>query len=142
MKRNFYEVVDHPADLKLKIFGSTLEDLFCNLVGAIASEQLGNSVSKRKPSFQDDKNWEDIEIEASDLLSLFVDFASELIYRSDANGKIYVDCEIEDISEKKIKAKILGIKADKKIDIKAATYHEGYVKKIGDRWEAVILFDI
>lgn len=88
------------------------------------------------------ERWEGVEVESSDLFSLLVDFASEIIYRSDTNGKIYTNCEILEISETKLKARIVGIKADKKLDIKAATYHEGYVKKVDDRWEAVILFDI
>ncbi|MDI6778484.1 MAG: archease [Patescibacteria group bacterium] len=138
----YYEVIDHPADLKIKVFGEDLSDLFCNLVRAIASEQLGNSVSKWKPSFQVNRDWEEIIVESPDSFSLFVDFANEIIYRSDANNKIYADCEIEDVSENKIKAKISGVTADKKLDIKAATYHEGYVKQVDRGREAVILFDI
>lgn len=136
MSEKIYQVVEHPADLKLKIFGKDLPELFCNLVRAIAQE-----VRSERLEVGNEK-WEVIEIESPDLFLLLVDFASEIIYRSDANNKIYTDCEVEELSENKLKAKILGAKADKKLDIKAATYHEGYVKKVNDRWEAVILFDI
>jgi SHS2 domain-containing protein len=133
---NFYKVLEHPADLKLKIFGRDLPELFCNLVKAIAQETKSEKLEVRN------REWEDVEIESPDLFSLFVDFANEIVSRSDESGKIYTDCEIPEISETKLRAKISGIKADKKLDIKAATYHEGYVKKIDNRWEAVILFDI
>ncbi len=135
----FYKVIEHPADLKLKIFGNTLEDLFCNLMRAIAGEQ---SRRHRMSTRGTSDVYETIEIESPDLFSLFVDFANEIVSRSDANGKIYTDCEIIEISENKLKAKIIGIKAEKKLDIKAATYHEGYVKKVDGKWEAEILFDI
>lgn len=131
-----YEVIDHPADLKLKIFGTSLENLFCNLVRAIAQE-----ISNEKLEIRNGK-WENVEIESPDLFSLFVDFASEIICRSDTNNKIYASCEIEEIKDNKLKAKIAGIKVGKKLDIKAATYHEGYVKKMDNHWEAEILFDI
>jgi len=133
-----YEVIDHTADLKLKIFGATLENLFCNLVRAIAEETKSSTLGK----FPKVELWENIEIESQDFFSLFVDFANEIIYRSDANRKVYVDCKILEISKTKLKAKIVGIKADKKLDIKAATYHEGYVGQTGEGWEALILFDI
>jgi len=133
---NFYKVLEHPSDLKLKILGKNLKELFSNLVRAIAREQLGNLVSK------EEGDWEDVEIESPDLFSLLVDFASEVIYRSDANQKVYIKCEVEEVNKTKIKARILGLAADRKIDIKAATYHEGYVKKFDDGWEAVLLFDV
>lgn len=138
MPNKTYQILDHPADLKLKIFGESLKDLFCNLVRAIAAE-IKSSTLGTLPKVE---LWEEVEIESPDLFSLFVDFASEIIYRSDANNKIYVSCEIEEIKENKLKAKIAGIKAGKKLDIKAATYHEGYVKKMDNHWEAKILFDI
>lgn len=138
MSEKIYQVVEHPADLKLKIFGKDLKELFCNLVRAIASETKSSTLG----TLPKVELWEEIETESPDLFSLFVDFASEIIYRSDANNKIYTDCEVEELSENKLKAKISGIEAEKKLDIKAATYHEGYVKKVDNHWEAVILFDI
>jgi len=133
---NFYKVLEHPADLKLKIFGKDLPELFCNLVKAIAQEMRDEKLDVRN------EKWEEVEVKSEDLFSLLVDFASEIIYRSDANNKIYALCEIEEMSKNKLKAKISGIQAKKKLDIKAATYHEGYVKKVAGGWEAVILFDI
>lgn len=138
MSEKIYQVVEHPADLKLKVFGKDLPDLFCNLVKAIAEETKSSTLGIL-PKVE---LWEKIEIKFLDLFLLFVDFANEIIYRSDANNKIYMDCKIIEISENKLKAKIAGVKADKKLDIKAATYHEGYVKQVGRGWEAVILFDI
>ena len=133
-----YEVLDHPADLKLKVFGKTLEDLFCNLAKAIVKETKSSALG----AFSKAELWEEVEIESADLFSLFVDFASEIIYRSDANNKVYTECKIEGIAESKIRAKISGVEAEKKLDIKAATYHEGYVKQVKEEWEGVILFDI
>lgn len=145
-----YRVLEHPSDLKLQVFGEDLPDLFCNLVRAIAEEQTDGHSTSVKKEISD--IYESIEIESPDLFSLFVDFANEIVYRSDAKSKVYTVCKVASLRTSQrsssnlsacfLKAKIYGIKADKRIDIKAATYHEGYVKKIDDGWEAVILFDI
>ncbi len=147
MVRKYYKTIEHPADLKMKVFGESLPELFCNLAKAIAEEQLGSQASKRERGKGREKE-EVIALKASDLFSLFVNFANEIIYRSDANGKIYTDCEIIEHNKSRrsrqfvIKARISGKKAGKKIDIKAATYHEGYVKETDEGWESVILFDV
>ncbi len=135
---SFYKILEHPSDLKIKIFGKNLPELFGNLARAIASEQIGKSMYEN----QSNGVWEEVEIESPDLFSLLVDFASEIIYHSDANQKVYTDCDVKEISKNKIKARISGLPVDRKIDIKAATYHEGYVKKVSDGWEAVLLFDV
>jgi len=133
-----YEILDHPADLKIKAFGNDLPEVFVNMALAIAEQQSPTQIQAKEPA-------EEIIVESDSLDSLFVDWLSEILYRGEVNKKIYTDFEVTEFSENpyKIKAKIKGVPVESKnIDIKAVTYHELEIKKISDHWEAIVVFDI
>ena len=133
-----YEILDHPADLKIKAFGKDLPEVFVNMALAIASEQLPAQNQSQEPA-------EEIVVGSDSLESLLVDWLSEILYRGEVNKKIYTDFEVTEFSENpyKIKAKIKGVPVESKnIDIKAVTYHELEIKKIDDHGEAIVIFDI
>ena len=130
-----FEVLEHRADLKIKVFGQDLAELFINAASAIAEQQ--NPKAKKTT-----EEWESVEINSPDLNSLLVDWLNEILSRSDLNHKIYFNFKIEKLSEKHCRAKIAGQKVvQKEIDIKAATYHGLEVKKVDEHWQAIIIFD-
>lgn len=132
-----YSILEHTADLKIKVFGKDLPELFSNAALAMA-EQLKPGI---RPPIEG--KWEKIEIKSSDLEPLLVDWLSEILYRSDVNHRVYAEIKIEEISERELKAKIRGTSIGKKdLDIKAVTYHGLEIKQIGNYWEAVIIFDV
>ncbi len=134
----FYEILDHPADLKIRAFGKDLPEVFMNMAMAIAYEQSPSPAPAEEPG-------EEIVLESDDLSTFLVDWLSEILYRSEVNKKVYFDFEITEFSENpyKIKARIKGAPVEtKNTDIKAVTYHDLEIKKIGDKWEAIIIFDI
>ncbi len=134
-----FEILEHRADLRIKVYGQDLKELFVNAGLAVAEQQ--NPEVKNEPS--EKKEWESIEIHSPDLNSLLVDWLNEILSRSDLNRKIYFNFQIEELSEKHCQAKIAGRKVDQKqIDIKAATYHGLEVKKINNHWQVIIIFDI
>ncbi|PIQ75421.1 MAG: archease [Candidatus Portnoybacteria bacterium CG_4_8_14_3_um_filter_40_10] len=136
-----YEILDHPADLKIKAFGKDLAEVFVNAALAIADQQTRFLELAPKSA----KKEEEILIESDGFESLLVDWLSEILYRSEINKKVYNNFEVTEFLEDpyKIKAKIKGIAVESKnIDIKAVTYHNLEIKKISDHWEAVIVFDI
>lgn len=133
-----YEILDHPADLKIRAFGKDLKEVFVNMAQALAEQQSPVQASAKGAA-------EEIKVESDSLESLFVDWLSEILYRGEVNKKVYSDFEIMEFSEKpyKIKAKIRGVAVkSKNIDIKAVTYHELEIKKNGDHWEVIVVFDI
>ncbi len=136
-----YEILEHPADLKIRAFGKDLPEVFVNMAKAVAWQQLQIPNHKTQIS----KEEEDIFVESDDLNALLVDWLSEILYRSDINKKVYINFEIIEFSESpyKIKARIKGAPVEaKNIDIKAATYHDLKIEKIADGWEATVVFDI
>jgi len=133
-----YEILDHPADLKIRAFGKSLPEVFVNMAMAIARKQSPSPAPAEEPG-------EEIVLESDDLSALLVDWLSEILYRSEINKKVYFDFEIMEFSENpyKIKARIKGAPVEaKNTDIKAVTYHDLEIKKIGDNWETIVIFDI
>ncbi len=134
-----FEILDHPADLKIRAFGRNLPEVFVNMALAMAEQQTRNSEIKKLG------NWETAEIESTDLESLLIDWLNEILYQSEVNKKVDFDFEIIEFSEKpyKIKARIKGVPVEENnTDIKAATYHDLEIKKVGDNWEVIVIFDI
>ena len=135
-----YEILDHPADLKIRSSAESLPGVFVNLAKAIGQQQFKLEGQKAKEG-----DAEEIVIEADDLESFLVSWLSEILYRSEAKKKVYTDFEITEFSQNpfKIAAKINGVPVSRKmIDIKGVTFHDLQIKKIGDGWEGIVLFDI
>lgn len=131
-----YELLEHKADLKIRIYGQDLTKLFVNAGLAIAEQQNPAAV-------EPNKEWETITIKSLDLNSLLVDWLNEILSRSDLNHKVYNNFQIEELSENHLRAQIAGQKVvQKQIDIKAATYHNLEIKKVDDHWQVVIILDI
>jgi len=132
-----WQVLEHPADFKLRAWGSTLAELFTNMALGMAAHLVG---SRDLPVAKGKK--ETIEIRSNDSVSLLVDFLSELLSRSDANNTVYTDIDFRKISEDHLVAEIRRAGTVKQVDeIKGVTYHQSAVNKTDAGYEAIILFD-
>jgi len=132
-----YEILEHTADLKIRVFGKNKEELFSNALLAMASglrPKIKNQNAKRKT----------VKIKANDLPTLLVDFLSEILYLTQVNKEIYNEIKFKKFSDTELEAELEGQKVESfGEDIKAVTYHNLEVEQKDDgTWEAVILFDI
>jgi SHS2 domain-containing protein len=132
-----FELLEHPADLKIKAFGKRKEELFINMMrGMFESIKF-----KRKKEKQKMKR--EIKIGSIDLRSLLVDFLSEVLYLSDVHNEAYLGGEITITDDTRVAGRILGQAVDGfEEEIKAVTHHGLGIEKVNDHWEAVVLFDI
>ncbi|OGZ33604.1 MAG: hypothetical protein A2Y98_01575 [Candidatus Portnoybacteria bacterium RBG_19FT_COMBO_36_7] len=131
-----FEILDHPADLKIRAFGKTKEGLFLNMMRGMAESQQGEIENKKEIK-------KEIKVKSSDLASLLVDFLSEIIYLSQTNKEIYFNAGFRKFSENYLEGELFGQKVKRfNEDIKAVTYHELEIKKADDHWEATVIFDI
>lgn len=138
-----YEILEHAADLKIRVFGNSKEDLFSNALLAM--------IDALRPETAEEKIKEEIiKIESSDLPSLLVDFLSEILYLIQINKASYNKVKFKKFTDLSVNSEQAEIEAElsgevvKRFgeDIKAVTYHNLEIKKVNDRWEAVVLFDI
>lgn len=131
-----YQTIKHKADLKIKVRGKDLKELFSNaLVGML---ETAGYESESKGEIESE-----IRIESFDTDSLLVDFLNEAIYLSETQYAVYNAVEFKELSEKKLIAVLKGYPLKKmETQIKGATYHDLKIKKSGRGFEATILFDI
>jgi SHS2 domain-containing protein len=133
-----YQILEHPADLKVKVFGKNQKELFSNCLFAM-SECLEPKVQKKLNS----KVSRDIEINSLDSLTLLVDFLSEALYLSQTHKEVYLKAKFSFFSKAELKGKLIGRKAEVfGEEIKGVTYHSLDIARKKGRWEAILVFDI
>lgn len=132
-----YEILEHKADLKIRVFGKTKEELFSNALLAEADYAKPDVACDKKMTRQ-------IKISSPDLPSLLVDFLSEVLYLSETNKETYNAVKFIKFTDTELEAEIFGQEVERfGEDIKAVTYHQLEVHEREDGfWEAIILFDI
>ena len=129
--------LDHPADLKIKVFGTDLADLFIN-----AAYGMMSYLYPKQAKIKDHEAKEKIRLKAGDIEDLLVDWLSELLYLSDTRDLCFNDFHFDKINENELEAVAFGRRVRAKEDIKAVTDHGLEIKQGELGWEAIILFDI
>jgi len=133
-----YEILEHTADLKIRVQGKTLPELFANALkgmfqAAHYQAEKNSPLNKRK-----------IVLSSFNLPSLLVDFLSEALYLSETHKEVYPEIEIKSLTEKKLTGNLIGQKLAKMgVHLKAVTYHDlSVVQDKNGLWQATLLFDI
>jgi SHS2 domain-containing protein len=147
MKKDF-EILPHTADLKIHVYGTTLEELFKHaLIGMFQSiGPKSKACTKKGERLYCSKLTQnhDISVDAPDRDALLVNFLSEALSLSDINNEAYLDVTIHELNENHIRATLHGIPIEgfEVVEIKAVTYHELAIQKIDGVWQSDIVFDI
>ena len=131
-----YEILEHKADLKIRAFGRTKEELFSNILLGMAENQ--------KATLLPEQAKRDLKIKSPDLPSLLVDFLSEVLYLSQVNKEVYKEVKFKEFTDNEIKGELIGQKVESfGEDIKAVTYHDLDIHQENNGvWQATVLFDI
>ena len=139
MKNKDYELIEHTADIGIRVRAADLEGLFEKSARAmfdIMAEGGKSPALKKKVR---------IEQEADKLDELLVRWLNELLSLSETKELIFSGFRIERIEKNILKAEAEGsdIK-DYRInkEIKAATYHELKLEQTPSGWQAEVIFDV
>ena len=148
-----YTQVDISGDVGLRICGEEQEELFSNAAGGmydLITDASGIKETEKQSIILVSNNTED----------LLVKWLNELVFLFDAYRFVGITYDIklehmqkpddtgdEQYDALKLKADISGgtfnqERNERRLLIKAATYHDLSVKKTGSGWEAVVVFDI
>lgn len=135
-----YVQLDHTGDIRVKIFGNSLKELFVN-----AAYALFDTITDA--SKIDSQLAETVEISGIDKEELLVNWLSELNYLFLTESKIFNKFEINHFRDIELSATVIGEKFNShkhplNTEIKAVTFHDLQIEQIGDRWETKIVFDI
>jgi len=130
-----FEELPHTADKAIKVYGSTLEDIFVNAAFGMFSLMVDPQEIKVEVS-------REVEVSSFDPESLLVKWLNELLYLQEMEGELYRDFEIIYLDGKRLKARVWGGKGHPtKAKVKAATYHNLEIKDVGKGYEAAVVFD-
>lgn len=140
-----WSLVEHTADVGLRVWGSSPEQLFES-----AGRGLANLLTDtdRVHPFET----REIILDALDLEEALIAWLQEVIYLFEVERFVPRDLEVDRIDLPRVTGRIRGEAFDPsrhetRMDIKAATYHDlRIVRTESDaaaaRWETVIIFDI
>ncbi len=132
-----FEVLPHTADLRIRAWGKTKEELFLNALRGMSSVMGEAAVGQ--PSTVE----RSIKLAAPDTAALLIDFLSEALSQSHLNREVYTDVAFAELSEKSLQATLVGVPVPEfEKDIKAVTYHGVEIKETDQGYEATVIYDI
>ena len=138
--QNGFRILDHTADIGLEARGADLTELFSNAARGMFSIIASLETVQSTKQFS-------LELTADNLEDLLVNWLGELLYLFSAKQIIFSRFEIVGIDDHHILAKARGEPIDQSrhilyTEIKAVTYNDLKVQKLGQGWIARVLFDI
>lgn len=139
----FYELIEHTADIGIRVKGGDLKGLFRNAAAA-----MFEIIAEEKPNIKYKKsNIKKITVrqEAEDLEELFINWLNELLSLSSAKELIFADFKINKLSDTELEATAIGENIASytvNTEIKAATYHQLKLEKTNMGWLAEVIFDV
>jgi len=135
-----YEILEHTADVRVRVYGESFVDLLRN--SALAMMALITGIEAVKPEGD-----VEFEVEGETGEEILVKMLGEILYLHQVRKMVFSDVALELTEGKKLKGRLRGEKIDPErheleLDIKAATYHNLKIQKVNDRFMAEIVFDI
>jgi SHS2 domain-containing protein len=133
-----FEVLEHTADIGLRLTGSTLDDAF-----TAAGEGLATLEGSWFPG-QGVERW--VEVRGGDAAALLVAWLDELLYLRDAEDVVFGGFAVDEIDGGRLRGRIrVAPRGDRILDsagVKAATYHRLRVDRMEDGWVADVYLDV
>jgi SHS2 domain-containing protein len=135
-----FELLDHPADIGFRAFGSSLEELFANCAHALISIIFDPSDTKAADEW-------DLHAEGSDLESLMVNWLNEVLFYVDTRRIAFASFAIDFPEKSRVRCKARGERRDPirhpvRVSVKAVTYHQLVISKGQDGWIAEVYVDV
>lgn len=138
-----YELIEHTADIGIRVRGEDLKELFSN-----AALAMFDIMAERKSPLtgpQPTIRRISLKQKAENLEELFVNWLNELLSLSAIKEKIFCDFKFKQLDERNLEAEVGGCEIkDYKVntEIKAATYHQLKIEKAANDWQAEVIFDV
>ncbi len=133
-----FEIVDHRADVGVRVRGGTLAELFAD-----AARAMSFVISERPP-----EGWprsHHVELDAPDAEQLLVDWLSELLYLFEVKKFYAREADVESIDTNRLAVTVHGVQMKGVFpcaEIKAVTQHLLSIDRTLDGFETVVYFDL
>jgi len=139
MSPGSYELIDHTADVGIRVTAASPDALF--ETAALALTELMTDTATVEPRLE-----RSMELKEESLDLLLVCWLQEILYLMDTEGLVFSVFEVR-IEGTALQATLRGEPFNpevhpRKSDVKAVTYHHLEVATHGDGWEARVILDI
>ncbi|MEX0672277.1 MAG: archease [Candidatus Babeliales bacterium] len=146
MQKKFI-VIPHTADIQIRVFGATLQELFehalFGMFQTIEPRSDACTVAEGLLICANLDRQHTANIQASDKESLLVDFLSHALFLSDVHNEAYFTVQFHTFFDTALQATIRGVSISGfNVEIKAVTYHGMKLEHVGGLWQTDIVFDI
>ncbi len=133
-----FEILPHTADVRVKVVGQSLEELFLESLKGMNVLMHGHK-APAKTILK-----ESLKLTSLNSTMLLIYFLSEVLTLSHIHHAIFSKVEFKKLSDTTLEAKVFGAKTKKiEKDIKAVSYHEAQIQKNKDGfYETTLVFDI
>jgi len=131
-----YEILQHTADVRLRVTASSLQELFADALRGLMAVMHGAPVAGGEET-------ESIELDSIDLTALLVDFLNEALVRAVVSRRGYTGASFASLGETHLSATLTSVPAASfDEEVKAVTYHEAEVRRSGEGWTTMLVLDI
>jgi SHS2 domain-containing protein len=148
LKKNFssvknYELIEHTADIGIRVGGANLAELFSR-----AAEAMFDIIAEEKSPLQPVAKSAVkslIKLKADSREELFIDWLNELLSLSTTKEVIFSGFKFKKVQDNALEAELIGQNIENyqvKTEIKAATHHQLRIEKITGGWQAEVIFDV
>ncbi len=139
-RRRPYRQLRHTADLAWRLWGKDLPELFENAGRALSATLTDRRYLRRRATRK-------VRLKAFDREALLVDWLNHLLYLFDIDGFLGRDFQVESLTSKSLKARVIGESFDParhpgRTGVKAATFHQLSIVPAGDGWQATVVLDL
>jgi SHS2 domain-containing protein len=136
----FYALMEHTADLRIRVQGKDPRDLFANAARALIALMLADTTGEATALTE-------ITLDGRDLADLMVRWLGEVLYLFEGEGVVATLFDIHELEATRLRATVGGTPFDPQrheilTAIKAVTYHAIEVAPRGDQWTAKVTFDV
>lgn len=134
-----YRLIEHTADMGIEATGENRADLFIQ-----AARALREMISAAEAAPREERI---VEVEGEDAAELMVRWLNEILFLFETQGFFPADFRIEEIGEKKVRARVAGEPFDHERhpverEVKSVTYHQLEVGESGGTWTARLFVDL
>lgn len=139
-RKEKYRQIAHTADLGLRIWGDSREELFENAGAALTAVLTDRRRLRRQKTAE-------ILLVAPDLEALLVAWLNYLLYLYDVDAFLGREFQVLELTPQRLAARARGETYDpdrhvSRTAVKAATYHHLEIVKENGGWQATVILDL
>jgi SHS2 domain-containing protein len=137
---DYYELIDHTADMGIRVWGENQKSLFVN-----AGQAMFDLITAKQ--MVEANNIEQVEVTGRDTIDLLINWLRELLFLWTGKERLVHSIHVESISGTAVNGRVMVDSFDStrhviRHEIKAVTYHQAEVKPVSNGWIAEVIFDV